>query len=101
MGKLAESSFKKDGEKKRGRGVCLRKVGTEPGRDKREKKRKKGRIKERIERRSERKGDLSLPTPPLSLSLKEWKHNSEGPGRPVPRIRVIDSVMSRTTRARS
>jgi len=68
MGKLAESSFKKDGEKNREGGVCLRKVGTEPGRDKREKKRKKGRIKERIERRSERKGDLSLPTPP-SLSF--------------------------------
>lgn len=33
-------------------------------------------------------------------NLKEWKHNSEGAwGRPVPRIRVIDSVMSRTTRA--
>lgn len=71
-----------------------------------ERQRKRG-LKERIEK--ERDGEpksfslslsfsffLSLP-----LSPKEWKHNTEGPGRPVPRIRVIDSVMSRTTRARS
>lgn len=60
-------------------------------------------LKERIEKERDGKSkSLSFSLfLALRLSPKEWKHNTEGPGRPVPRIRVIDSVMSRTTRARS
>lgn len=72
-------------------------------REKEKKGEKREGLKEWTERRGEEKterdGDRERERP----NLKEWKHNSEGlgPGRPVPRIRVIDSVMSRTTRVRS